>query len=391
MSVFNHEEPDRVPIDLMNAVYRYPGEPFRIEPLGRLKMIDELGGDPILDIWMPPEVYHPDVKVTKGTCGKSDEGYPLLFTEYQTPAGTLRQVVKETPEWRSEVFHMIEEWRNLGDSIREDWDVHLFDDWNTARYADSPIRSMEDVEKLKYLLNLPTGDSLARWREEANTIKKWAEKYQVIVRGRRAFGGAAGMWLWRWEDFVLAMVEDPDLVEAFLRVVRDWNTKRAELVLDVGVDVLMYFGYYETPDVYSPQRFERFCRPYLEKLGKMSHEASALFCLQRSMGNARQVDVLKRMPIDIFYDAEPGISGDDLGVLKAELGQKCTLWGGIDSTTVVNKGSMEDIDNAVREAMELLKPGGGFVIRPLAWMEHDLPDEKIVGTVQACRKHGPYR
>ena len=152
----------------------------------------------------------------------------------------------------------------------------------------------------------------------------------------------------------------------------------------------MYYGYYETTDVYSPRNFDRFCRPFLEKLARMSHEADSVLCLQRSMGNTRQVDVLKELPIDILYDVEPGTGGDDLGILKAELGAKYTLWGGMDSTTVVNLGSISDIEDAIREAMELLSPGGGFVIRPIVWMERDLPmaKEKIEAAVEACKRYG---
>ena len=390
MAAFKHQQPDRVPIDLEGAPYKYPGLPRRPKQLEGMEIIRKLGGDPILDIWAPPESCHPYVKVTKGTCGRSEDGYPLLFAEYNTPAGTLRQVVRETPDWRSPKGHKLSELRNLDDGFREDWDVHLLDDWNAPRYVEPAIKSMEDIEKLKYVLNLPSRDSLAEWREEASTIKKWGAKHQVLVRGRRAFAGAAGMWLWHWPDYLVALAENPDMIEAFLGVVEDWNTRRAELLLDVGIDVLMFFGYYDTPDVYSPKNFDRFCRPFLEKLCKMSHEADCLLCLQRSMGNTRQVDVLKEMAIDILYDVEPGISGDDLGILKVELGEKYTLWGGIDSTTVMNRGSIGDIENAVAEAMALLSPGNGFVIRPIPWMEDDLPGakEEIETVVEACKKYG---
>ena len=391
MAAFRHQQPDCVPLDIDdNAVYRHPSVPPRPKQLERVELVRELGGDPILDLWGPKESYHPDVRVTRGTCGKSDDGCPLRFAEYDTPKGILRQVVKETPDWYDPKEHKLGEWRNLDDSFREDWDVHLFDDWNTTRYVEPLINSMEDIEKLKYLLNIPSGDPLAKWREEAATIKQWAQEQQVLLRGRRLFGGGAAMWLWRWPDYLMALADNPEMVEAFLDVVQDWNTKRAELLLDAGVDVLMYYGYYETTDIYSPGNFDRFCRPFLEKLAGMSHQANCLFLLQRSMGNCRQLDVLKGMPIDILYDVEPGTGGEDMSLLKRELGSDYTLWGGIDSTTVINQGTIEDIDNAIRQAMELLSTGGGYVIRPIAWMENTLPDaaSKVEAVIAACRQYG---
>ena len=79
-----------------------------------------------------------------------------------------------------------------------------------------------------------------------------------------------------------------------------------------------------------------------------------------------------------------------MSLLKRELGSDYTLWGGIDSTTVINQGTIEDIDNAIRQAMELLSTGGGYVIRPIAWMENTLPDaaSKVEAVIAACRQYG---
>ena len=391
LAVFRHEEADRVPVDLCtNEGFRYPGEPWRRGPLDRVEAILSAGGDPCLDVWLPPESFHPDVTVRRGTCGKSDDGYPLIFTEYDTPAGALRQVVRESDDWRDERNHQLMQLRNLGDSVREDWDVHLFDDWNGPRYVESPVTSLDDVEKLKYLLRVPEGDALARWREEAQTVKTWAQERGLLLRARRTFCAEAGMWLMRFEDFLVATVSDPTFVEALAEVVGEWQIKRAEPALEIGVDVLMHRGYYETPDYFSPEAYERFCRPFIEKLGKMAREAGALFALQRSEGNTRQVDVVKEMPIDILHDVEPGIGGEDLGKLKKELAGKTTLWGGVDSTLVINRGSPEDIDRAVREAIALCAAGGGFVIMPVAWIEPEGSFEKIRTAVDAVKRYGAY-
>ena len=47
----------------------------------------------------PPSRYHPDVSVRTWREVKSDERYPLLFKEYETPEGTIRQIVQQTEDW----------------------------------------------------------------------------------------------------------------------------------------------------------------------------------------------------------------------------------------------------------------------------------------------------
>ena len=227
--------------------------------------------------------------------------------------------------------------------------------------------------------------------DEAMTIKKWAAERDLLLRARRTFRGESGMWFMRFEDYLMATVADATLVDALLEVVGDWQLGRAELALEIGVDVLMHRGYYETPEYFSPERYDRFCRPFIEKLGKMTREAGALFALQRSEGNTTQVDLLAEMPVDILIDVEPGVGGEDLGRLKEELAGKTTLWGGVDSTLVINRGTAEDIDNAVRKAIEQCAAGGGFVIKPVAWIESDTPYEKVQLAAEACKRHGAYR
>gem|GEM_PF-873755 len=391
LTAFAHEEPDRVPLDLATSEgFRFPGEAWRRTPLERMEAHRRAGGDPCLDLWLPPPAFHPEVRVRQGTRGHDEHGCPLLYTEYETPAGTLRQQVRETADWRNPAEHQLMQPRNLGDSVREQWDVRLFDDWNAPRYLDSPVRSAADLEALRYLLRIPSGEALATWRAEAATIRQWAAEHEVLLRARRTFGAEAGMWLMKWEDFLCAMIEDPGFVEELCRIVGAWQAARAELALDVGVDVLMHRGYYETPEYFSPENYDRFCRPALLQLGTMAHQAGARFALQRSRGNTPQIDLLKQLPIDILYDVEPGMGGEDLGRLKQELGGRTTLWGGIDSTLVVNRGTAADLEEAIRRAIDLCANNGGFVIMPIAWIEPGTPPDKIAKAAAAVERHGRY-
>lgn len=391
LTAFRHEEPDRVPLDLATSEgFRFPGEAWRRGPLERLEAQRRAGADPCLDIWLPEPAFHPDVRVRRGTAGHDEQGCPLLYAEYDTPAGTLRQLVRESADWCNAKEHQLMQLRTLGDSVRDNWEVQLFDDWNAPRYVEAPIRTAADLEALQYLLRVPTGDALAQWRKEAETVKQWAAEQQVLLRARRTFGAEAGMWLMKWEGFLCATVQEPELVQELCRIVGEWQLARAELALDMGVDVLMHRGYYETPEYFSPENYERFCRPLLVRLGTTARQAGARFALQRSQGNTRQVELLKQLPIDILYDVEPGIGGEDLGLLKRELRGLTTLWGGIDSTLVINRGTAADVERAVRDAIGFCAEGGGFVVMPIAWIEPGTKPERVAAAAAAVNRYGRY-
>ena len=393
MTTIRHEEPDRVPIDLQPAgCVKLPGVRREVSLEEEMKAVCELGGDPIVGIWLPPETPHPDVKVTKGISGKDDQGHPLRFAQWETPKGTLRMVVRETEDWQDIDRHGHLENRILGHGWRDegDWDVYLFDDWNCSRFVEPPIKTIQDVEALKYLLRLPDNDELSKWREAAAVGKKLADTYQCPLRGRRTFGAEAGLWFMFTEDYLCATLTEPEIVHAITDAVGDWQIKRAEVALDAGIDMLMHRGWYETPDYFGGARYNEFCRPLIDKLAALCHQAGAQLSYQRTQGNTQSIDVLRDLPIDHLWGIEPGPGLDDMAFLKCEIGDRVTLWGGVETTYTINSGTPDDCRQAVAEAIEVLAPGGGYVIMPAAYATPEAPDDNVYAAISAAIELGKY-
>lgn len=358
----------------------------------QIEVVRRLGGDPIVDIWLPPETPHPDVRVRKGTCGRDERGHPLLFAEWETSAGTLRSVVRETEDWRDRERHAHLENRILGDGrrVEGDWGVYLFDDWNCSRFEEPPVKSVQDVEALRYLLRLPGDKELAEWRAAVAEAKRIAAECDYPVRARRTFGAEAGLWFMKTEDFLCTTITDPDLVQAMTDVVSDWQLKRTEVALDSGVDILMHRGWYETPDYFGGERYNRFCKPLIEKLAKLCHDAGAELTYQRTQGNTQSIDVFVDLPIDHLWGMEPGPGREDMAFLKRQIGNRVTLWGGVETTYTINQGTPKDCRAAVEEAIETLAPGGGFVVMPTAYATQEAPEENLRAAIEAAREFGTY-
>ena len=393
LTTFRHQEPDRVPVDLQPAGKAVlPGFRGWLGLRDHLDLVRQSGGDPIVDIWLPPETPHPDVKARKGTCGKDENGLTLLFAEWETPAGTLRSVVRETGDWRDSETHAHLENRTLGDGLRDqgDWSVHIFDDWNCSRFVEQPVKTIQDIEALKYLLRLPNEDELKRWRELVEEAKRIAAKHDYPVRARRTFGSEAGLWFMKTEDFLCRTVTEPDLIQAMTGVVTDWQMKRAEVALDAGVDILMHRGWYETPDYFGGERFIRFCKPFIDRLGKICRQSGTQLTYQHTKGNTQSVGVISDLPIDHLWGIEPGPGREDIAFLKREIGDRITLWGGVESTFIINQGTPDDVKTAVQTAMRTLAPGGGFVVMPTAYAAPEVADENLKTAIDTAIAYGKY-
>jgi uroporphyrinogen decarboxylase len=80
----------------------------------------------------------------------------------------------------------------------------------------------------------------------------------------------------------------------------------------------------------------------------------------------------------------------DLAEAKATIGDKTTLKGYVDLLYVVKHGTPELVEQTVREAMEIAKPGGGFIIGSSDSFREGTPRENITAYFEACKKHGVY-
>ena len=67
-----------------------------------------------------------------------------------------------------------------------------------------------------------------------------------------------------------------------------------------------------------------------------------------------------------------------------------SIKGYIDLIYVVQQGTPELIDRTVREAMEIAKPGGGFIIGSSDSFREGTSWENVRAYFEACKKYGRY-
>ena len=92
--------------------------------------------------------------------------------------------------------------------------------------------------------------------------------------------------------------------------------------------------------------------------------------------------------VDVLNPVQPECI--DLAWLKREYGQHISFWGGIGIQTVMPFGSPIEVDRAVRETMDLLGDGGGFLVAPSHCLQPDVPWENVVAFFKAVWEHGWY-
>ena len=334
-----------------------------------------LGLDDVLEVSVPWSV-HPDVKVRdwKEPPTASDP-YPRQCRAYETPAGVLRHVVRQT-----------EEDQGAGWVVQPE-QPQIFEDFNIPRGVEHPVSSSADLEKLRYLLCEPTKEQMAGFKERMDRVKEFAEDREVLVQGWSAFGMDGIVWLCGAEGAVLMAMENPDTFLELVDIMSDFDKRRTEMMLAIGgVDMVVQRGWYSSTDFWSPALFHRFVLPRLKELVRMAHQAGALFAYVMTTGIIPLLDELKEADIDLLYFVDPVQDDVDVGELKRRVEGAFAVAGGVNSGITLGRGTPGEIREAVHSAIQTLAPGGGFILSPVDALFPDTPWDSVQTMIDAWRE-----
>jgi uroporphyrinogen decarboxylase len=81
----------------------------------------------------------------------------------------------------------------------------------------------------------------------------------------------------------------------------------------------------------------------------------------------------------------------DLYELKQEFGRDLVLWGGgVDTQGVLGTATPDEVRTHVRQNIEALAPGGGFVFATVHDIQANVPPENIMAVWEAWQEYGVY-
>ncbi|MBC7288782.1 MAG: hypothetical protein H5T86_12250 [Armatimonadetes bacterium] len=143
---------------------------------------------------------------------------------------------------------------------------------------------------------------------------------------------------------------------------------------------------------WSPKIWREEFLPRLKQQVEMVHAAGALYHFYDDGKISQLLPMLVEAEVDIVSTCTPPPVGDfDLAAAKRDFGEKLCFKGYIDLLYVVKMGTPDQIDAAVRTAMEIGKPGGGFILSSSDSFRDGTPVENVRAYAEAARKYGVYR
>jgi MtaA/CmuA family methyltransferase len=184
----------------------------------------------------------------------------------------------------------------------------------------------------------------------------------------------------------MAMGENDNLIFELLEYASDAYILYAQIFKDMGCPATSLGEALCSPDVISPKMFEKYCLPYGKKVVS-ALQTDEFAVAYHTCGNTTRI--IAGMAETSARILEFDYKCDKVAAKRATAG-KTTLLGPIDPSGVLHHGSVDDVEAACKEAIEVLAPGGGFILGPGCALPGTTPPENIDKLIECAKIYGKY-
>jgi uroporphyrinogen decarboxylase len=364
LTSFRHEEPDRIPIDLMGNASMLLDDTY-------LKLRDHLGLEPIPPVRSGTTANYYDERILEAL----DIDFRRIF-------------FKKNPENK-----MI----TLDDgSFTDIWGIRykkLGSLVNIINYPLGEVSSVNEIESYPWpdAKNMFVTDGLA---EQA---KKMYENtsYALVARNPTTGGFLEHSCnLMGMAEFLMVLMADPDiavsLINHLLKIYKDVYSMFLE---EVGpyvqmVEVSDDLGSQENL-IISPEIYRQFIKPAQKELYQLIHDKAPHAALFHHTDGAvfEIIPDLAEVGVNVLNPVQTSSKGMEGSRLNDVYGKDITFHGTIES--VNNRASTEMVIDEVKSRVDSMAPGGGYVMAPCNHMM-DVEPETIIAMYETARTYGQY-
>ena len=202
------------------------------------------------------------------------------------------------------------------------------------------------------------------------------------------FGDPGGIFEIAWylrgmEQFMLDMIEQPELAYEIMRRVTDFYIGMAERVLTAApgrIDLIWTSDdiAHQHGKLMSERTWRQLIAPHHERLNRRVHELGSRI-MYHSCGAVRPfIPTLVEIGVDVLDVLQFSASGMDPEEIKTTFGDRLCFHGGMDVQSTLPRGTPDEVRRVTRDRIGVLARGGGYILSPTHNIQVDTPPENIV-------------
>jgi uroporphyrinogen decarboxylase len=372
-ATLNHQEPDRVPVDLGSTrntgilVEAYQALVQYLNPKSSPGGQDDFGQSKIARVVNPSEEFLQRLDVDFRGLFLGSPNRPL---EKMLPDGSHQDelgVIRQRPPGS-----------------------YYYD------VAYSPLNremTVADLQKLTW--PDPTDPGYTRGLRERALSLRQSTDYALVLHLQDIIIHPS-QYLRGFERWYMDFLLEPELIKSLLDILLEIRTVLAVAALkEVGDLIDVVSSSDDIADqrgpMISPKMYRQFIKPrhlhYFEAL--RAHTSAKI--LYHSCGSVVSLipDFID-MGVDFINPVQVSAANMDTAHLKKEYGDRIGFWGAIDTMRVLPTCTPDEVRSEVRQRIHDLAPGGGYVLAAVHNIQPNVPPQNILAMFEAAHQYGRY-
>ncbi len=261
----------------------------------------------------------------------------------------------------------------------------VFSETAAPRVKEPVLKSLSDIDQLEIpdpekqhpLCEVLKAVRILR-RELGNRVFIMGRADQAPMALAAAIRGHGDFWM------DLGLCENLSLIERVLDVCLETTTRYALALQRAGAHgtCIGEVG----SDIVSPSVYRTLVLPRLEKFFDAMARAGFAAALHQCGNTEAVLPEMVASGADIL-ELDPST---DLRAAKGAAQGATTVLGMVDPANVLHRGTPELVERKSREALEVLAPGGGFILGPGCALVPETPEENVMALIESARRYGVY-
>lgn len=374
MTTLNHQEPDRVPIDFGGT----SATGIQVTAYDRLKKI--------LGIETPSLITNKRAQLVAVEEAIKNRLHADVDGIESNPVSSRLRIAglpADTPPVNTSI---------------DEWGVHWLSGASGAHVATNPpLAGMETVAEVE-AYSWPDPADPARCnglREKVLELKSRSPRAIAFNLGCQIASQARNMR--GYEQWLMDFLLNPALAEAVMRKIMRINMIMAERVLAVigdQVDVVTVADDLATQSgpMMSPAIYRKIIKPLQQEIfGFIKARTKAKLFYHCCGAASFFLEDLLEANIDILNPVQVSATNMDPGFLKKNYGDRVTFWGGVDTQHLLPYGSPQEVADGVKRLIDIMAPGGGFILAAVHNIRPEVPPENLVALFDTAWEYGRYK
>jgi uroporphyrinogen decarboxylase len=264
--------------------------------------------------------------------------------------------------------------------------------------VDGPFQNHEpDMDELE-TFDWPDPDNPGLYeglKERAEHLSKTSDR--AIVLNLPVGVVHQGQFLRGFEEWMMDIYRNPDYIERLSQKVAEVWIKLARNAMErvghlvdvaaIGDDLCMQQG-----PLFNPEIYRKIIKPIHKQMIQAVKDYGPAKVWYHTCGSAFSIiEDLIDIGVDILNPVQVAAKDMDPKKLKDEFGGRISFWGGIDTQYTLPFGTPDEVRARVREVITMMSPGGGYVLASVHNMQNDVPAANIEAMFDEALAVGDYK